>query len=126
MKKLNEETGTAILFITHDLGVVAELCHRIVVMYAGKVVEEGNVSEILSHPRHPYTKGLIRSIPRMDKDVDRLYSIPGNVPMPGSITEGCRFSPRCEYAMDQCRSELPELLEISPEHRNRCWMTSKI
>ncbi|ANE45656.1 peptide ABC transporter ATP-binding protein [Paenibacillus swuensis] len=136
MKKLNEETGTAILMITHDLGVVAEICHRVVVMYAGKVVEEGTVSEIFTRPQHPYTQGLIRSIPKLSEDVKRLYSIPGNVPMPGTIREGCRFAPRCEYVMDRCRTELPELLATGGQsqgqgqapthsHRSRCWLNTE-
>ncbi|MFB9326045.1 ABC transporter ATP-binding protein [Paenibacillus aurantiacus] len=124
MKKLNEETGTAILMITHDLGVVAEMCQRVVVMYAGKVVEEGTVEEVFRNPQHPYTKGLIRSIPRMEDDVHRLYSIKGSVPLPGTIKQGCRFAPRCEYAMDRCASELPELVQSGEEagHRSRCWL----
>ncbi|MFD2610915.1 ABC transporter ATP-binding protein [Paenibacillus gansuensis] len=126
MKKLNQETGTAILMITHDLGVVAELCHRVVVMYAGKVVEEGTVREIFDRPRHPYTQGLIRSIPKIEEDVKRLYSIPGNVPMPGSITEGCRFAPRCEYQMEQCRSMVPDLRDVTGlGHRARCWLNEE-
>ncbi|PZD97358.1 ABC transporter ATP-binding protein [Paenibacillus sambharensis] len=122
MKKLNEETGTAILMITHDLGVVAETCHRVVVMYAGKVVEEGSVKDIFYKPRHPYTRGLIRSIPKMDSDGGRLYSIPGSVPLPGTITEGCRFAPRCEHAYERCRTEIPELQGEEPGHRSRCWL----
>ncbi|TYP78088.1 ABC transporter ATP-binding protein [Paenibacillus methanolicus] len=124
MKKLNEETGTAILMITHDLGVVAEMCQRVVVMYAGKVVEEGTVEEVFRNPQHPYTKGLIRSIPRMEDDVRRLYSIKGSVPLPGTIKQGCRFAPRCEFAMDRCAAELPELVQSGEEagHRSRCWL----
>ncbi|MCZ8514264.1 ABC transporter ATP-binding protein [Paenibacillus filicis] len=122
MKKLNKDTGTAIMLITHDLGVVAEMCNRVVVMYAGKVVEEGNVFQIFKNPRHPYTKGLIQSIPRMDTENETLYSIPGNVPMPGAIKEGCRFAPRCDWATDRCRIELPELVEMESGHSSRCWM----
>ncbi|MFC4104047.1 ABC transporter ATP-binding protein [Paenibacillus xanthanilyticus] len=124
MKKLNEETGTAILMITHDLGVVAEMCQRVVVMYAGKVVEEGTVEEVFRNPQHPYTKGLIRSIPRMEDDVHRLYSIKGSVPLPGTIKQGCRFAPRCEFAMDRCAAELPELVQSGEGagHRSRCWL----
>ncbi len=125
MKKLNEETGTAIMMITHDLGVVAEVCHRVVVMYAGKVVEEGTVREIFEKPRHPYTQGLIRSIPKIEEDVKRLYSIPGNVPKPGSVKEGCRFAARCEHVMDKCLHSLPELVPTtSPGHRSRCWLNT--
>lgn len=108
MKTLNRETGTAIMMITHDLGVVAELCERVVVMYAGKIVEEGSVHDILTDPRHPYTQGLIRSIPRLDEERERLYSIPGQVPRPGAIAQGCRFaraaSMRCRSAASSCRS----------------------
>lgn len=122
MRTLNREEGTSILLITHDLGVVAEMCDRVVVMYAGKVVEEGDVRSILQRPQHPYTQGLIRSIPKIDGTEERLYSIPGNVPAPGSLKEGCRFAPRCEFAMDQCRSQLPELKELRSGHRSRCWL----
>jgi peptide/nickel transport system ATP-binding protein len=122
MKKLNQEMGTAIMLITHDLGVVAEMCGRVAVMYAGKVVEEGPVKDIFRNPRHPYTKGLIRSIPRMDVEQDKLYSIPGNVPSPGSITEGCRFAPRCEHVMEQCRVHMPDLRAVDSHHKSRCWL----
>ncbi|QJC50974.1 ABC transporter ATP-binding protein [Paenibacillus albicereus] len=125
MKTLNRETGTAIMMITHDLGVVAELCERVVVMYAGKVVEEGSVHDILTDARHPYTQGLIRSIPRLDEERDRLYSIPGQVPRPGAIAQGCRFAPRCEHAMPICAEQLPELIAgANPSHRSRCWLNT--
>ncbi|MCM3748634.1 ABC transporter ATP-binding protein [Paenibacillus pasadenensis] len=125
MKKLNRETGTAIMMITHDLGVVAEICERVVVMYAGKVVEEGAVKDIFANPRHPYTQGLIRSIPSMNEERSRLYSIPGQVPKPGAISQGCRFAPRCEYAMDICRAQLPELIAgANAAHRSRCWLNT--
>ncbi|WP_139490432.1 ABC transporter ATP-binding protein [Brevibacillus dissolubilis] len=122
MVKLNKESGTAIMLITHDLGVVAEMCHRVVVMYAGNVVEEGSVRDILKDPKHPYTQGLLNSIPKMDEKSDRLYSIPGNVPIPGSLREGCRFAPRCEHATDKCRVAMPELIEVKPGHQSRCWL----
>jgi len=122
MRQLNQESGTAILLITHDLGVVAEMCHRVVVMYAGNVVEEGDVRTILKHPKHPYTVGLLHSIPKLGESKDRLYSIPGNVPIPGSLTAGCRFAPRCEHATDKCRAEMPELKEVGANHYARCWL----
>ncbi|RNA70493.1 ABC transporter ATP-binding protein [Alteribacter keqinensis] len=125
MKKLNKEKGTAIMLITHDLGVVAEMCDRVVVMYAGKVVEKGTVRTILKEPKHPYTQGLIKSLPKIDKRNERLYSIPGNVPKPGSITAGCRFAPRCEHAFDRCFKEDPELLEMSETHTCRCFLYEK-
>ncbi|MCE7793288.1 ABC transporter ATP-binding protein [Salipaludibacillus sp. CUR1] len=125
MKKLNEENGTAIMMITHDLGVVAEMCDRVAVMYAGKVVEEGDVRTILKDPKHPYTQGLIRSLPKMHKREERLYSIPGNVPKPGSIKVGCRFAPRCSEAFNRCYEENPELLELRGGHTCRCFLYEK-
>ncbi|TXK74629.1 ABC transporter ATP-binding protein [Paenibacillus sp. N3.4] len=122
MKKLNQEMGTAIMLITHDLGIVAEMCDRLAIMYAGKVVEEGPVKDIFRNPRHPYTKGLIRSIPRMDIVQDQLYSIPGHVPSPGSITQGCRFAPRCEHAMEKCHTHMPDLKLVDYHHKSRCWL----
>lgn len=122
MKKLNEETGAAIMMITHDLGVVAEMCDRVLVMYSGKVVEEGSVRAIFNNPRHPYTKGLIQSIPRMEDKRVRLYSIPGNVPVPGSVKKGCRFASRCTSVMDKCLEEMPELLAVEAAHKCRCWL----
>ncbi|MBE4910575.1 ABC transporter ATP-binding protein [Bacillus luteolus] len=120
MKQLNKNKGTAIMLITHDLAVVAELCDRVVVMYGGKVVEEGDVRTIIKHPQHPYTKGLIRSLPKLHEKSGRLYSIPGNVPKPGSIKMGCRFAPRCDEAIDICKEQDPELIEVAPGHKCRC------
>ncbi|WP_096185961.1 ABC transporter ATP-binding protein [Evansella halocellulosilytica] len=125
MKKLNKEQGTAIMLITHDLGVVAEMCDRVVVMYAGKVVEEGDVRTILKNPKHPYTKGLIRSLPKISKREKRLYSIPGNVPKPGAIKQGCRFAARCEDVFERCLNENPELLDLSEGHQCRCFLYEK-
>lgn len=122
MRRLNKEFGTAIMLITHDLGVVAEVCERIVVMYSGKVVEQGSVDEIFNHPKHPYTIGLIKSVPDMRKKVKRLYSIPGNVPKPGSIKQGCRFAARCEHALKRCFNETPSLYETNQGHYARCFL----
>ncbi|MGN7468575.1 ABC transporter ATP-binding protein [Brevibacillus sp. SAFN-007a] len=123
MRQLNEKAQTAILLITHDLGVVAEMCHRVVVMYAGNVIEEGDVRTILKKPKHPYTKGLLQSLPKLEESRERLYSIPGNVPIPGSLTVGCRFAPRCEQATDLCRSEMPQLKAVGDNHLSRCWLS---
>ncbi|SFG14025.1 ABC transporter ATP-binding protein [Sporolactobacillus nakayamae] len=120
MVKLNKETHTAIIMITHDLGVVAQMCHRVVVMYAGKIVEEGPVKEIFSHPNHPYTEGLIKSIPDLHGKKDNLYTIKGSVPRPGSIAKGCLFAPRCEFVMDKCRVNAPEL--SGSVHKSRCFL----
>lgn len=125
MKRLNDDLNTSILLITHDLGVVADVCDRIVVMYAGKVVEEGSVRTIFNHPQHPYTEGLIRSVPNMYEKRERLYSIPGNVPKPGSLEKGCLFAPRCPYAFDRCTAESPQLLETEDSHQVRCFLHEK-
>jgi peptide/nickel transport system ATP-binding protein len=122
MKKLNEDYQTAIMLITHDLGVVAEVCERVVVMYAGKIVEEGDVHSIYKNPKHPYTIGLIKSVPDVKKKVDHLYSIPGNVPKPGSIKQGCAFAARCEYATDRCFTETPQLLSAGDGQHVRCFL----
>lgn len=123
MRQLNQEAGTSVLLITHDLGVVAQMCHRVVVMYAGNVIEEGDVRTILKQPKHPYTIGLLNSLPKLGDSQERLYSIPGNVPIPGSLTTGCRFAPRCEHAQERCRQEMPELIAVGENHRSRCWLS---
>jgi oligopeptide/dipeptide ABC transporter, ATP-binding protein, C-terminal domain len=120
MAKLNRETHTAIILITHDLGVVAQVCKRVVVMYAGKVVEQGDVRDIFNHPSHPYTEGLIRSIPDLFSKKDTLYTIKGSVPKPGSIKKGCLFAPRCDYVMDKCWTTAPEL--TGDTHKSRCFL----
>ncbi|WP_078549840.1 ABC transporter ATP-binding protein [Litchfieldia alkalitelluris] len=125
MKQLNNDLQTAIMLITHDLGVVAEVCERVVVMYAGKIVEQGDVRTIFKNPQHPYTIGLIKSVPDMRIKTDRLYSIPGNIPRPGSIKNGCRFAERCEFAYEQCFSENPELYETDSGHKVRCFLHQK-
>ncbi|MBY9081301.1 ABC transporter ATP-binding protein [Paenibacillus sp. HN-1] len=122
IRRLNEEQGTAVMMITHDLGVVAEMCHRVAVMYAGKVVEEGPVRDIFKNPLHPYTQGLIASVPRMDETRERLYSIPGNVPILSTAMQGCRFAPRCPHVLDVCRRSLPELTLQDDRHSSRCWL----
>nr|WP_275077514.1 ABC transporter ATP-binding protein [Bacillus coahuilensis] len=125
MKDLNERTKTAIMLITHDLGVVAEVCDRVIVMYSGKVVEQGAVEDIFTNPSHPYTKGLLQSVPDIRQQQEKLYSIPGNVPKPGSIKEGCRFAPRCYAAFDRCSVEHPNLLEVQGDHRARCFLVEE-
>lgn len=126
MKELNDEMNTAIMLITHDLGVVAQICERVVVMYAGKIVEEGQVSSIFKNPKHPYTKGLLKSVPDIRNKNERLYSIPGNVPKPGSIKHGCRFAERCEFAFERCSSESPELYKVDDRgHRVRCFLQTR-
>lgn len=122
MKDLNTRLNTAIILITHDLGVVAETCERVVVMYAGKIVEEGPVETIFTNPQHPYTKGLLASVPDMRFKKQSLYSIPGNVPKPGSIKEGCRFAARCDAVFGRCTEESPPLYQTAAEHKTRCFL----
>lgn len=122
MKWLNEEMGTAIMMITHDLGVVAEMSERIIVMYSGQIVEEGDARAIFKHPKHPYTVGLIQSVPDLRKKKPRMHSIPGSVPKPGSIQQGCRFAPRCEHAFKRCFNESPTPFQIDRHQLVRCWL----
>lgn len=121
MRNLNKE-NKLILLITHDLGVVAEMCDRVVVMYSGKVVEEGSVREILKDPKHPYTKGLIRSLPNIRTTEQKLYSIPGTVMRPSLDQVGCRFAPRCEHSFDSCWEENPKLLKQESGRQVRCFL----
>lgn len=122
MRDLNTQLNTAVILITHDLGVVAETCERVVVMYAGQVIEEAPVNELFHNPEHPYTKGLIKSVPDIRNKADRLYSISGNVPIPGSVTKGCKFADRCEFAFDRCFKEQPPLYETSEVQKTRCFL----
>jgi oligopeptide/dipeptide ABC transporter ATP-binding protein len=111
VRSLQARLGMSVLLITHDLGVVAETAHRVVVMYAGRVVERATSRDLFERPRHPYTAGLFRSLPRIDADDERLEPIEGTVPDALHFPPGCRFHPRCPYAMDVCRTEVPELRE---------------
>jgi oligopeptide/dipeptide ABC transporter ATP-binding protein len=120
MKELKEKTGTSILLITHDLGVVAEMCHRVCVMYAGRVVESGEIHEIFKHSAHPYTQGLVAAIPRPGVKVARLETIKGSVPNLIRPPAGCRFHPRCPYAMRECTLAKPEDIAVDPDHLAAC------
>ncbi len=120
MEDIRNRLNTGILLITHDLGVVAETCSRVIVMYAGNIVEEAPVKELFANPQHPYTEGLIASVPRLGKRLHRLPSIPGSVPDLSVMPEGCRFAPRCKYAQDSCKQKLPELQTVAEGHRCAC------
>ncbi|HET7581087.1 MAG TPA: ABC transporter ATP-binding protein [Bacillales bacterium] len=122
MKDLTKQFDTSILLITHDLGVVSELAERVIVMYAGEVVEESPIDELFDNPYHPYTRGLIESVPTLDGEIERLKSIPGNVPAPDELPSGCRFAPRCPKAFDRCFTEKPEFMQIKPERGVRCFL----
>lgn len=119
--KLNRQMDMGVMLITHDLAVVAETCSRVAVMYLGQIVEEADVEHIFDNPLHPYTRGLIQSIPQLEGvRQKRLYMIKGMVPLLSQIPEGCRFAPRCEFATDECRKCMPQLTEVGEGHRVRC------
>ena len=120
MVDMKKEFGSSILMITHDLGVVAEVADRVIVMYGGQIVEEASVVELFTNPKHPYTVGLLGSMPQIDDEKDRLESIPGMVPPATNFPHGCRFAPRCKHAMDQCTTANPPLVEDVPGHKVRC------
>ncbi|MGY4690592.1 ABC transporter ATP-binding protein [Salibacterium sp. K-3] len=125
MRNLQQELGMSVILITHDLGVVAETCDYVAVMYAGKIVEYADVQTLFKSPKHPYTVGLMQSLPRHDMDQDELNVIEGNVPKPDEMPEGCRFAPRCPFASDICTKELPDLMETEDGNQVRCWIYSE-
>lgn len=125
MKELKTKINSSIMLITHNLGVVAETCQRVVVMYAGKIVEEGSVYEIFEEPKHPYTQGLLKSIPSLGKKQEKLESIQGVVPNPLNMPKGCRFAPRCSRAMDICRVSEPDITTLDEERTVRCFLFNK-
>ncbi|MES2979357.1 MAG: ABC transporter ATP-binding protein [Pseudomonadota bacterium] len=121
MRTLREETGTAIILITHDLGVIAELADDVVVMYSGRVVERAPVHELFASPQHPYTIGLLGSIPKLHLEQERLNAIEGQVPTPMTRVSGCRFAPRCPFVVDRCTQEMPPLMKVGASHEAACW-----
>jgi len=123
VKQLRDELGMAIIWITHDLGVVAGLCERVVVMYAGYIVEDSPVQDLYANPQHPYTEGLLGSLPRIDMLRDeRLVSIDGMPPDQIALPEGCPFAARCSYVIDRCLKENPPLVSVAPGHKTACWI----
>ncbi|MEA4969707.1 MAG: ABC transporter ATP-binding protein [Candidatus Pelethousia sp.] len=125
MKRLKSEYNTAMLLITHDLGVVAEVCDKVAIMYAGEIVENGALRDVFGQPSHPYTLGLFNSIPDLDSTAERLQAISGLVPDPSNLPSGCRFHPRCQYAMERCAQQNPPAFEMTPEHHVKCWKFAK-
>lgn len=121
IRELNESMGTSVVFITHDLGVISELCDSVLVMYTGHIVEQAPVSELFASPKHPYTQGLMDAIPRITRDRAPLKTIKGMVPNPTERIEGCSFWPRCPYAEEQCKKEIPPMYRISQDRKVRCW-----
>lgn len=121
LKELQEQTKVSIIFITHDLGIVAQMCDRVCVMYAGKIVESAPVVELFDHPIHPYTQALISSVPAADQRVARLFSIEGQPPVLHNLPPGCAFKPRCLRHNDKCKDEFPPEIEVGPDHKVSCW-----
>ena len=121
LKEIQRETGLAIVFITHDFGIVAKMCDKVIVMYAGRVVESSNTRDLFNEPAHPYTEALMRSVPDVDEGVDFLYSIEGQPPALDQLPEGCSFAPRCPYVFDRCLKETPVPLYAGPNHLATCW-----
>ncbi|MBX5464085.1 MAG: ABC transporter ATP-binding protein [Clostridia bacterium] len=126
IKQLKREFGTSVLLITHDMGVVADMCDRVIVMYAGKVVEEARVDDLFERPLHPYTEGLLHSIPSMEGRREKLHVIEGNVPNPLALPRGCAFAPRCPYAVERCRREEPPLETTGDGRKVACWRYDEI
>ncbi len=120
MKELKEKNDTSVIMITHDLGIVAETCDRVAVMYAGKIIEEGNLEEVLNHTLHPYTEGLFNSLPNIKRRKDKLHPIHGLMPDPTDLPEGCAFAPRCSYATEACKTCRPELKNFGGTHKAAC------
>lgn len=125
LREMRERTGLALLLITHDLGVVAEMASRVIVMYAGEIVEEASVTDLFDNPTHPYTEGLLAAVPRMGEESSRLRTIKGTVPPPTAWPTGCRFRDRCPYAFDRCAVEAPKLLPVAEGHTARCHLVEE-
>lgn len=126
LRELNKSLGMSILLITHDMAVVSQLCQRVVVMYLGQVVEEASAYELFDQPTHPYTQGLIKSIPTLTQNKDeKLFMIKGSVPLLSQVPKGCRFAPRCPKATARCHEQMPQLIEMGAGHRVRCWLLAK-
>ena len=126
MRQLRDETGTAIAFITHDLGVVSEMCERAIVLYCGEIMEESSTEELFKSPMHPYTEGLLNALPKPGQRDGKLYVIPGMVPPAGKFPKGCVFAPRCKYATDRCHAEKPEARIVSDGHAVRCFRYEEV
>ena len=122
MRDIKQKTQTSIMLITHDLGVVAEMADYVVVMYAGKVIEEGPVNDIFKNPLHPYTRGLLKSKPVINQETDRLYSIPGQVPNPIGMKDSCYFHERCEHCMEICKTQIPTIKYYDEQHKISCFL----
>ncbi|MEE3142630.1 MAG: ABC transporter ATP-binding protein [Chloroflexota bacterium] len=121
LRDLQQESGLSLIFITHDFGIVAKMCDRVAVMYAGRIVEVGTVRDIFNTPSHPYTEALLASVPKMEEDVDRLFAIEGQPPLLHDQPVGCAFADRCQYVMDRCHEEYPPEFPVAEGHYSACW-----
>jgi oligopeptide/dipeptide ABC transporter ATP-binding protein len=121
LREIQEDTGLSLIFITHDFGIVAKMCDRVMVMYAGRVVESGPVREIFNKPSHPYTQALLSSVPKLEERPERLYSIQGQPPALWDVPPGCRFASRCAYADDRCQQAYPPSFTVGEGHIADCW-----
>ncbi len=126
MRHLRDETGTAIAFITHDLGVVSDMCERAIVLYCGEIMEEASTEELFRNPKHPYTEGLLNALPKPGQREGKLYVIPGMVPPAGQFPRGCVFAPRCQYATDKCHAGKPETRTVGEGHTVRCFRYEEV
>ncbi len=126
MRNLRDETGTAIAFITHDLGVVSEMCERAIVLYCGEIMEEATTEELFKNPMHPYTEGLLNALPQPGQRDGKLYVIPGMVPPAGKFPKGCVFAPRCQYATERCHAEKPDVRIVGDKHAVRCFRYEEV
>jgi peptide/nickel transport system ATP-binding protein/oligopeptide transport system ATP-binding protein len=125
IKDMRDDFGISVLYITHDLGVVAQLCNRVLVMYASQIFEIAPVRELFRNPKNPYTQGLLKAIPKLDERQDSLYNIPGTVPDFTNLPEGCYFHPRCSFRTELCRNKAPSLFQCGENHYSRCWLCTK-
>ena len=121
LRDLQQESGMSLIFITHDFGIVAKMCDRVAVMYAGRIVEMGTVRDLFNNPSHPYSEALLASVPKMEEDVERLYAIEGQPPLLHDLPVGCAFADRCQYVMDRCREEYPPEFPVAEGHYSACW-----
>ncbi|MAQ13072.1 MAG: dipeptide/oligopeptide/nickel ABC transporter ATP-binding protein [Chloroflexi bacterium] len=125
LKDIQKDSDLSLIFITHDFGIVAKMCDRVAVMYAGRIVEHGSVRDIFNNPSHPYTEALLASVPKMDRDVERLFSIEGHPPPLHDLPVGCSFADRCPVVMDKCREQYPDSITVSDGHISSCWRASE-
>ena len=125
LKDIQKDSDLSLIFITHDFGIVAKMCDRVAVMYAGRIVEHGSVRDIFNNPSHPYTEALLASVPKMDRDVERLFSIEGQPPPLHDLPVGCAFADRCPVVMDKCREQYPDSFTVSDSHIASCWRASE-